>query len=90
MKLKLKELLNEAVKYPSQDEAEAMAEWYNAINSIYWGGSTQVRKEFEKADKIRLKLHPKIFGDKSPWTLERKGNKVKVKWDKTKADKLGL
>lgn len=82
--------LEEQKKYPPQEEAEAMVEWYNAVNSIYFGGSTEVRKEFEKADKIRVKLHQKIFGDKSPWSLERKGNKVKVNWDKTKADKLGL
>lgn len=85
-----KRRLEESKKYPPQEEAEALAEWYNAINSIYFGGSIQVRKEFEKSDKVRLKLHPKIFGDKSPWTLERKGNKVKVKWDSEKARNLGL
>ena len=84
------ELLNEAKKYPSQEEAHAVAEWFNAVNSIYFGAAPQVRKEFEKSDKIRIKLHSKIFGDKSPWALERKGNKAKVKWDKAKADKLGL
>jgi len=85
----IRQELNEAKKYPSQDEAESMSDWYDAVNGISLFGN-EVRAEFDKADKIRIKLHLKIFGDKSPWSLDRKGNKTKVVWDKHKAEKLGL
>ncbi len=29
--------LNEAQKYPTQDEAEAMSDWYMAMNNVYIG-----------------------------------------------------
>ena len=83
--------LNEAQKYPTQDEAEAMSDWYMAMNNVYIGaGGKKVRAAFEKADDIRIKLHTEIFGDKSPWALTRKGNKSEVVWHKHKAERLGI
>jgi hypothetical protein len=90
MAIKLKDLLKEGVKYPTQDEAESLIAWTNATNSIYMGGAPSVRKAFQKAEDIRTKLWNTIFGDKSPWSVDRKGNKLIVKWDKYKADKLGI
>jgi len=85
-----KEVLNESVSYPSQDEAESLVAWTNATNSVFLGGSPIVRKAFQKAEDIRTGAWKQIFGDNSPWSVERKGNKLVVKWDKYKAEKLGL
>lgn len=85
-----KTVLTEGVSYPSQDEAEALVDWTNHSNQVYLGGAGLVRKEFNKADEIRQKLWDKIFGDGSPWTVERKSNKLVVKWDKIKSEKLGI
>ena len=82
--------LNEAQKYPSQEDAEAMLEWYKAVNGVYFGGAREARKAFEKADDIRIKAHMEIFGNKSPWSIERKGRKAEVVWNNNKAEALGL
>ena len=84
------ELLKEGLTYPDQYEAEALVEWTNAVNSVYVGGAPLVREAFNKAEEIRIKMWDKIFGDKSPWTVKRKGKKLIVTWDNYKADKLGL
>jgi hypothetical protein len=79
-------------KYPSQYDAEFMLEWFEANNNIWTGCSNvKLRDAFKKADDIRRKLHDKIFGDKSPWTIERtrRGKRV-VKWDDQKAKAMGL
>lgn len=83
-------LLNEGSSYPSQDEAESLVAWTNATNSVFLGGSPIVRKAFQKAEDIRTGVWNQIFGDNSPWIVERKGNKLVVKWDKNKSEKLGL
>lgn len=83
-------LITEGSQYPSQEEAEALIEWTNAMNGVFVGGAPIVRKAFQQADDIRAKLFPQIFGDNSPWVVDRKGNKLVVKWDKNKAQKLGL
>ena len=86
-----KTVITEGVKYPSQEEAEAIVEWTNKTNSIYFGGSgAEIRKAFNKCEDIRLKQWNRIFSDESPWTVERKGSSLVVKWDKTKAERLGL
>ena len=102
MKIKLSELrkiikeeiqiiAEDSWKYPTQDDADAMNDWYNAMNNVYIGASPQlVRKAFDKAEKIRTTLHTKIFGDNSPWSLKRNGNKTTVVWDKDKAKRLGI
>lgn len=83
--------LNERKDYPSQHDAEAMLTWLEASETVWFGGaSSEIRSAFNKADDIRLKLHAKIFGDDSPWSIERRGKKAKVVWDKHKAERLGL
>ena len=83
-------------KYPSQDDAQFMLDWLGALNSIGTGStSDKIRKAFNRADTIRIKLHQEIFGDKSPWSvarIERKGTSDKkiVKWNTEKADKIGI
>lgn len=80
-----------SLKYPSQYEAEAMCDWYNASNQMWFGGAPMVREAFEKAEQIRIKLHMKVFGGESPWSIKRnKNGKAVVFWDKDKAEKLGL
>ena len=86
-----KTILTEGVKYPTQDEAEAMVDWTNKSNSVYFGGATQeIRNAFNKCEDIRLKQWNRVFGDGSPWVAVRKGSKLVTKWDKTKAENLGL
>jgi len=86
----LKEI-DEQKKYPSQYDAEIYAEWFDFVNGLSFGGvSPEVKDAFDKANKIRMSLHDKIFGDKSPWAMKRAGSKVKVVWDKNKAKNLGL
>lgn len=84
-------VVEEAVKYPSQQEAEWFLEFAEAINKASWGiPSPELKKFYEKVDAQKMKLWPKYFGDKSPWIVERKRNKPSVEWDKFKADQLGL
>ncbi len=86
-----KTIITEGVKYPTQDEAEAIVDWTNKTNSIYFGGAgTEIRNAFNKCEKVRLQQWNRIFDDDSPWVAERKGSKLAVKWDKTKAERLGL
>ena len=87
-----RKILKEAIKYPSQDDAEVLVDWYNNLNKIYIGSaSPEIRKAFEKADQIRIDLHKKIFGDKSPWSTRLGRNReAEIYWDENKAMKLGL
>lgn len=83
--------LNEAKNYPSQEDAEAMAEWFNLMNEHYSGAaSNEVKSAINKAESIRIKLHKKIFNDKSPWAIMSRRGKAEVVWDKDKAEALGL
>lgn len=76
-------------KYLSQEEAEALVEWTNKNNEVYLGGSTIVRKEFEKAEEIRLAIWDKVFGEKSVWSVKRTPiGKLVVIWDKEKAKNI--
>lgn len=83
------ELLKEA-KYPSQYEAESLLDWSNATGGLSFGGAPEVKKAFDKAEKIRQDVWQKIFSDKSPWSVKASGKKAKVIWDPNKAKKLGL
>lgn len=85
-----KTILTEAVSYPSQQEADALLDWTNALSSVSTGGSPIVRAAFNKAEDIRREAWEEIFGDKSPWEVQRKGNKSVSKWSDFKAKKLGL
>lgn len=83
--------LNEAVKYPTQYDAEAMAEWMDAmVNLSLQGAGGEVRKAFSKAETARLQEHNRVFGPSSPWTLKRTPRGSVVEWDNRKAEKLGL
>ena len=83
--------LNEAVNYPTQYEAEALAEWMDAMSGISLSGTSgELRKAFNKAEDIRLKEHERVFGPNSPWILKRGSRKFTVEWDDRKAEKLGL
>ena len=56
----------------TQEDAEFMADWFNAVNSLYTGMvSSEIKKEFEQADKIRVQLHQQVFSDNSPWAIQR-------------------
>lgn len=85
-----KEIMNEAKKYPSQDEADALADWSNKMADVYVGGAPDVRKQFDKADKLRMGMFDKVFGDKSPWRTTRTNKGIKAEWDDIKAKGLGL
>ena len=89
-----KEVVEEAKKYPSQYEAEALLNWTEAMGKISmdFGGAPVAKAAFDKAEKARTAVWDKIFGDKSPWKLVMKGSKGKrqVVWDNYKADQLGL
>jgi len=84
-------IVSEAANYPSQDEAQLVADISNAMNTWYTGSVSRDYKQMvEQMDQIRMRMWEPTFGDKSPWRPERKGNKVVVKWDKDKAKALGL
>jgi hypothetical protein len=85
-----KTILTEGVSYPSQYDAETMLEWWSAMEKISGGESKEVRSAINECENIRFKVHQKIFGDKSPWSIKFKGSKKEVIWDNDKADKLGL
>jgi len=85
-----KTILTEGVKYPSQEEAEAILDWTTQTNAIYFAGGGKVKKAFDKADAIRVNLWQEIFGENSPWEVIRKGNKSVVGWSDRKAAKMGL
>ena len=83
--------LNEAVSYPTQHEAEALADWMDAMSGVSLSGTSgELRKAFNKAEDIRLKEHERVFGPNSPWILKRGARKSTVVRDTVKAKKLGL
>ena len=88
------EVVEEAKKYPTEDEAKNLLAWTMALEPLgmSMGTSPIVNKAFAKADKARMEVWDKIFGDKSPWKVVMKGSRGKraVEWDKFKADQLGI
>lgn len=84
-------------QYPSQDEAQMMADWWYGINHVYTGSSDirpETKQVFENTEKLRTALHAQIFGVNSPWSCHVKrlksGDKLVVYWDNDKATRLGL
>jgi len=88
----VKEHLEEArVKYPSQYDAEYLLEYANITASLSGGGlSPDMQKFHQKVISAQQPLWQKVFGDKSPWSVDTSKRKPKVIWDQSKANKLGL
>ena len=63
----MKKLTDKQLKNLSRDEAQAMADWYNAGNWIPIDGALIVGEAYRRAEKIRTELHSVIFGNDSPW-----------------------
>lgn len=85
-------VIGEAARYPTEDEAKYLVSLRNALDGMSWGAPGEMRAHFDKVYKLAMQPWEKVFGDKSPWKAELKGKnrKFAVKWDKFKADKLGL
>ena len=67
------------MKKYNQDDAQFICDWFNAVNSLHIGFiNPELRKAFEKADQIRMKLHQEIL-DNSNYILDRtKSGKAKL------------
>jgi len=82
-------------KYPTQQEAEFLIDWTNSSPST-WGlpEGTPVGNSYKKADGLRMSLWEETFGDNSPWKSDVKrtsrNTKLILKWDKHKAELLGI
>ena len=81
-------------KYPTQQEADDMADWFNHAN-IFRASSSRINQAIMEADAIRVKLHQEIFGEDSPYSCRidsrsKKNRKVVAYWDSAKAKKLGI
>jgi len=86
--------VEEKIKYPTQQEADDMADWFNHSN-MFKASSLRVNEAVMKADFIRVKIHQEIFGDNSPYSCKidnrsKKTKKVVAYWDSAKAKKLGI
>jgi len=79
-------------KYPTQYDAESLADWFWNANKVFLGGaSKEIRKAFYECENVRLKMHQEVFGNNSPWSMRKLPNgKPQVYWDHNKAKKLGL
>ncbi len=87
----MKQMLSENRRYPSQEDAQFVLDWIDALNNIYRGGSsTELRTALDAQLKTVQQFYQKMFNDQSPWTVVRSGNKMKLKWDKDKASKLSI
>lgn len=87
--MKLKQLLNETVNYPTQEDAEAVLELVNALNNISFSTTSKmVSEKFRQIEEIRRDLVGVVVGDNSPWSFKRSGNKIKLIWDKEKAKNI--
>jgi len=88
----VKEFLEEAKKgYPTQYDAEFLLAYMESLRNYTQGGLTpEYLKFYNKINSIHMKLWDKTFGSKSPWKPEGIGKKVKVVWDQSKANKLGI
>jgi hypothetical protein len=75
-----------AAKYPTQEDAEFLADFRNFLNSVSTAGSSIASDIINKCYTMLQKDWDKTFGDKSPWSLKRgSNNKFKVAWDDKKA-----
>ena len=79
-------------KYPTQDDAEFLVEFYNFLNNVSVSGSTIGKKIVDKCYTISRKEWDRVFGENSPWSTKKnlKNWKVRVVWDSEKAKRLGL
>jgi len=60
------------VKQYSQESAEFLSELFNALNTISISGiDPEFKKEFDKIDEIRIKMHKKVFTIDSQWEMYR-------------------
>lgn len=90
--------MEKQIEYPTQEEAQFMIDWLNAIDtSIYSGflrSDSDEKKLWDKVESMRIKQWQTTFGDNSPWRAEmkrfRKSKKLVLAWDKVKAERLGL
>lgn len=81
--------LEEGRDYPSQDEVDFLYEWTEATNNLTTGriSGSPIKQAFEQSDMMRMKVWDYAFGDRSPWTVDRRKGPI---WDNNKASKLGL
>lgn len=88
----IKEHLAEAkIKYPTQYDAEFLVEYMQNVQGMSAGGlSSDMQKLYNKIMSIHQPMWKKVFGDKSPWSVNISGRKPKVVWDQSKANKLGI
>lgn len=67
----------------TQEDAELLASFYNWINRANLSAniSKDIKKEFNKIDNIRIKLHQKIT-EKSNWSfhLNNTNKKIVIGW----------
>lgn len=83
--------VNEEANYPSQEDAELCVQISNSINAWPTGGTgDNARRTVGEIHHTMMKFWQLCFGDSSPWEAIRKGNKAAIKWNKEKAQRLGL
>ena len=66
----------------TQEDAQLLADWFNAVNSLNTTAniSEDVKEFFDKAERIRIKIHQKVQ-KKGVFDFYRsKNNKVKIKY----------
>lgn len=78
--------------YPSQNDAEFVAELLSFLDSSFRGGiTTPIADVFKKLEHIRIETFEYAFGKNSPWKYDaRKKGSRRVIWDDKKAAKLGI
>jgi len=86
-----KKVINESVKYPTQEDAELACELLNFYTGLSEAGTSRETKELvEKIGKVISEILHYAFSEKSPWTKKNKNGKFNVAWSSEKAKKLGL
>jgi len=69
----------------TKEEAQFMIDWYHALEEVgtsFLPLNSEIQKEFEKANEIRLQLWLKVFDEKSEWIVNTNYKK--------KSKRLGL
>jgi hypothetical protein len=87
-----KKLINESVKYPTQEEAQLAVDFANFYWNLSFDGTTIGFKIIaNKLHNIVRDIREYAFNENSPWYSEKnKSGKLIVKWSDSKAKKLGL
>ena len=77
--------MNQTAHRPTQEEAQFMIDWFNAIDEIHTGYlklNSEFKTVFEQADKIRSDLWRKTFNETTRWkaqqTYFKNGNRKKI------------